>query len=696
MTVAVVIPCRNEQMHIGALLDAIAAQTRVPDALVIVDDQSTDETRRRIADWCGAHPALGARVRVVEGSGRGPGPAMNAGISATNAELIVRLDGHCVPEPQYIERSCRPLDAPEVGVVGGVWRIVPGAPTQMARAIAAVVSHPAGTGGVAYRHADRPGPTQVLVDTVPFGAFRRELWQRLNGYDEGLAANEDYNFNYRVRLSGLKVVLDRQIVATYTARPSLSALWMQYRRYGYWKAEALSQHPGALRWRQLPPALLLLWTTVTTLLTIASLMAGAPAPVRHVSMAAALLYPLALAGLGAHVALTRQTSITSAIGAMAAVHTAWSLGFSMRVLLGRRDEASEGTAIALGHLVRDDRASTIAIVIPCRNEQAHIGALLDAIAAQTRQPEEVIVVDDQSTDHTRRTIAEWCTAHPPTGARVRVVAGAGRGPGPAMNIGISVTSADIIVRLDGHCIPEPQYVERSCRALERPGAGVVGGVWRVVPGAPTQMARAIAAVVSHPVGSGGVAYRHADRPGPVQEPVDTVPFGAYRRQLWQRLGGYDESLEANQDYDFNYRTRQLGLQVLLDRKVVATYASRPSLRALWRQYSRYGYWKAQMLRKDPRALTFRQIPPMLLLPWLTSTVAWWAASMLMPMAPQQAMYARAVVVAYPSVVLAIGLHAGLTRRVLPLSAASAFATVHLAWSLGIWRGILSVRPENSR
>ena len=339
---------------------------------------------------------------------------------------------------------------------------------------------------------------------------------------------------------------------------------------------------------------------------------------------------------------------------------------------------------------------TVAVVIPCRNEQMHIGALLDAIAAQTRVPDALVIVDDQSTDETRRRIADWCGAHPALGARVRVVEGSGRGPGPAMNAGISATNAELIVRLDGHCVPEPHYIERSCRALDAPEVGVVGGVWRIVPGAPTQMARAIAAVVSHPAGTGGAAYRHADRPGPTQVSVDTVPFGAFRRELWQRLGGYDESLEANQDYDFNYRTRQLGLQVLLDRDIVASYSARPTLKALWRQYRRYGFWKAQMLRKDPRALTFRQIPPMLLLPWLTSTVAWWAASMLMPMAPQQAMYARAVVVAYPSVVLAIGLHAGLTRRVLPLSAASAFATVHLAWSLGIWRGILSVRPYDGR
>ena len=205
------------------------------------------------------------------------------------------------------------------------------------------------------------------------------------------------------------------------------------------------------------------------------------------------------------------------------------------------------------------------------------------------------------------------------------------------------------------------------------------------------MARAIAAVVSHPAGSGGAAYRHANRPGPEHEPVDTVPFGAFRRDLWERLEGYDEALAANQDYDFNYRTRRAGLAVVLDRGVVATYSARPTLRLLWRQYQRYGYWKAHMLRKDPRALTFRQIPPALLLPWLVVSLGGWIGAMVWQAPAPVALWSRVALVAYPSLVLGMGLHVGLTRRVLPLSAAAAIATVHVAWSIGVWRAAFGIR-----
>jgi succinoglycan biosynthesis protein ExoA len=324
---------------------------------------------------------------------------------------------------------------------------------------------------------------------------------------------------------------------------------------------------------------------------------------------------------------------------------------------------------------------SVAVVIPCRNEARSVGPLLDALAAQSLPPDEILIVDDQSTDDTAAIIERWRRDH--SSVLVRVVPGTGRGPGPAMNLGIGATTTDLVVRLDGHSVPDRGYIEHSVHALADPRVGVAGGVWRVRPGADTSAGRAIALVVSHPLGSGGARYRHPDAPGPESMSVETVPFGAFPRTLWERLGGFDESLAANSDFDFNYRTRVAGFDVVLDRRIKATYLARPTLGALWRQYFRYGFWKVRMLRKDVRALQWRQVPPMLVLPWVVTSVV---ALFVWP--------SRVSALAaglYPAVLVMGALHVA-ARGASLASAAAALATVHLGWSAGFWRGVFGGRP----
>ncbi|NQW02496.1 MAG: glycosyltransferase family 2 protein [Acidobacteria bacterium] len=316
---------------------------------------------------------------------------------------------------------------------------------------------------------------------------------------------------------------------------------------------------------------------------------------------------------------------------------------------------------------------TCAVVIPCRNEAAHIGALLDALAAQTVRPDEVVVVDDGSTDGTADVVAQWSSRN--RMFEVQLVAGSGRGPGAAMNVGIRTTQADVIIRFDGHSRPEPEYVQWSLATVSTPSVGVAGGVWRISPGAATPVAAAIAAVVSHPLGSGGALYRHPDVAGDNPVRVETVPFGTFRRSLWEQLGGFDEALSANEDFDFNYRARKLGQDVVLDRRIKATYFARATLGALARQYFRYGFWKFQMLRKDPRALHWRQLPPALVLPWIFFTIAWMMAA--------PGALSGAAAMAYPAVVLAGAVHLALGGTS-AVAAFAAFFTVHVAWSSGLW------------
>lgn len=252
--VSVVVPCYNEEATIRLLLDAIRCQQFPLSNLevIISDGMSTDRTRLVVADFQHTHPDL--RVTVVDNPTRSIPAALNRALQAAQGEFIVRLDAHSVPNPDYVTRCVSALQEGKGENVGGVWDICPGGTNWAAKSIACAAGHPLGVGDAHYRHARSAG----YVDTVPFGAFRRRLLDRVGYFDENLLTNEDYEFNTRVRLSGGRVWLDPKIRSVYFARPNLKALARQYWRYGYWKYQMLRRYPESLRWRQaLPPVFIL-------------------------------------------------------------------------------------------------------------------------------------------------------------------------------------------------------------------------------------------------------------------------------------------------------------------------------------------------------------------------------------------------------------------------------------------------------
>ncbi len=253
-TVSIIVPCYNEEKRIHFLLDAVFAQTypRHRLDLTIADGHSTDGTRELIAAFQREHPDL--KLQVVDNSVRSIPAALNCAIKASGGEIILRLDAHSAPYPDYVANSVTALEAGKGDNVGGIWEIRPGAETWVARSIAVAAAHPLGVGDALYRHAKEA----ASVDTVPFGAWRRVLLDKVGGYDESLLANEDYEFNARIRQSGGKIWLDPSIRSNYFARATFGSLAQQYFRYGFWKFKMLRRYPGTLRWRQaLPPVFVL-------------------------------------------------------------------------------------------------------------------------------------------------------------------------------------------------------------------------------------------------------------------------------------------------------------------------------------------------------------------------------------------------------------------------------------------------------
>ena len=323
--VSVVVPCRNESARIAALLDAIRSQEIPVLEIVIVDTGSTDGTMDIVHRYQQHYSDL--PLRCLSHPGAGIAEAVNRAIEAAHGEIIVRLDGHSLPQPDYVRRAVETLGETGAGVVGGIWEIAPGSAGRVAEAIAWAVAHPIGAGNAAYRTARTTDGGRTEVDTVPFGCFRKTTWEVLGGFDERLLTNEDYEFNYRVRSSGSAVVLDADIRCTYFARSTLAELASQYFRYGWWKAQMLKRHSRSLRWRQaLPGALVPLFVC----LAVASLVW----PVSTLLLGGfALAYGVILSFTAVQVAgrQRRWNLVWPLMAAFAIVHGSWSTGFATNI-----------------------------------------------------------------------------------------------------------------------------------------------------------------------------------------------------------------------------------------------------------------------------------------------------------------------------------------------------------------------------
>ncbi len=325
-SVSIIVPCYNEQDTIRKLLEAIYAQAfpRPDLEVVIADGMSSDGTRTQIAAFSDSHPDL--QIAVADNPSRNIPSSLNCALKEAQGEIIVRLDAHSMPYPDYVERCVADLEAGLGENVGGIWEIQPGAETWVAQSIAAAASHPLGVGDALYRHT----AVAAQVDTVPFGAFKRELLALVGFFDESLLTNEDYEFNARIRKSGGRVWLDPSIRSIYFARPTLAKLARQYSRYGFWKWRMLRRYPGTLRWRQALPPLFVLSLIVGMVLSPFL-------PVFRVLLAVEIsIYLVVLAAAGVQAAV-RQKKVQMAVGlplAIATMHIVWGAGFLWSMIKG--------------------------------------------------------------------------------------------------------------------------------------------------------------------------------------------------------------------------------------------------------------------------------------------------------------------------------------------------------------------------
>jgi glycosyltransferase involved in cell wall biosynthesis len=265
----------------------------------------------------------------------------------------------------------------------------------------------------------------------------------------------------------------------------------------------------------------------------------------------------------------------------------------------------------------------VSVIIPCLNEREHIETCIESVMRGDYPPDrfELLVVDGMSDDGTRPILESLSNRYP----ILKVIDNPKKIQSVALNLGISHARGSVVVRMDAHCEYPANYVTKLVQWLRRSGADNVGGVWNNCPSADTTIAKAIAYSLSHPFGVGNAHYRIGTS---AVRWVDTVPFGCYRREVFDCVGLYDEEMARNEDDEFNGRLLRQGGRILLVPDVEVRYYARESLQKLWRMSYQYGYFKPLVERKIGRVMTLRQIVPatFILVLAISGAAAFWSTT----------------------------------------------------------------------
>jgi succinoglycan biosynthesis protein ExoA len=258
----------------------------------------------------------------------------------------------------------------------------------------------------------------------------------------------------------------------------------------------------------------------------------------------------------------------------------------------------------------------ISVIVPCRNERDHIEAFCQSVSLQ-QLPDgvcmEVLIADGMSDDGTRERFLQWqvqwlASGHQgPDAPLFAMLDNPGRIVSSGLNQCIAQSTGEFIVRLDVHTVYAPDYIAQCWVTWQQTGADNVGGPWRAEgqSGPAGVVQRAIAAAFQSRWVSGGALSRDLTYNGP----VDTVYLGAWPRQTFEKVGGFDEQLVRNQDDEHNLRIHRAGGQVWQSSAICSSYVPRDRISDVFRQYRQYGYWKPFVMRKHGQVADWRHLVP---------------------------------------------------------------------------------------
>jgi len=251
-SISITIPARNEEKYIEkcilSILSADYPQEKIK--VFVCDGLSTDNTREIVSSLSNKHK----NIQLIDNEKQTTPFALNLGLKASNCAIKIILGAHAEIDKDFLKNNVSVLnDYPEVGCAGGIIENV--YENESAETIGLAMSSVFGVGNAHFRTGSKNG----FVDTVAFGAYRNEVFEKIGYFDEDLIRNQDDEFNFRLLQNGFKIYLNSNIKSKYYVRASFRKLYKQYYQYGYWKVYVNKKHKAVTSVRQLVPLFFVLF-----------------------------------------------------------------------------------------------------------------------------------------------------------------------------------------------------------------------------------------------------------------------------------------------------------------------------------------------------------------------------------------------------------------------------------------------------
>jgi len=245
----------------------------------------------------------------------------------------------------------------------------------------------------------------------------------------------------------------------------------------------------------------------------------------------------------------------------------------------------------------------VSILIPTYNEENYIENTIDTLLKNNYPKNlfEIIVIDGGSTDSTVSKVSNVIENN----NNIKIYKNLNKIQSYGLNIGIEKSKGDIIIRADAHAIYDKNYISESVKLLLCNNDYQNVGPFQKSVGEGIA-SQSIAMAMNSFFGLGNAKYRLSDN---YIEKVKSVWLGAWFKDKLIEINGFDESLKIAEDFDLNYRLGIDGGEIVASNKIKATYIVRKSLKGLFTQFYKYGFWKAKFLLNYPKEIQTRWFAP---------------------------------------------------------------------------------------